>query len=195
MRKHRARAYDPWSLRQAAEVRLKLGFAPPAKGWPIGWRALSLLHDFACDPNLAPDAVKLLQELQVQQVELDLQREQMESIQAEFSAALARLGELMDFAPVALLRLDLSGMVLEANAACMLILGLPQGEAYGRSLDDFLATEARVAWGALRTRLVDKGARVNACLRLESEGLSRSVSIIAAIGADAASIMLAIHDA
>lgn len=195
MRKHPASPYDPWRLRQAAEIRLKLGYAPAARGWPIGWRALRLLQEFACDPKSAPDAIKLLQELQIQQVELDLQREHTESIQNECSMALARLRDLIDFVPIALMRLDLSGMVLEANAACAKILGVAPGEFHGRCFDDSLAKESREAWVAVRTQLVEGDARVTGCIQLYVEGLSRSVSFIAAIGGDAASILLAIRDA
>lgn len=195
MRKHRPSPCDPWRLRQAAEIRLELGYAPAARGWPIGWRALRLLHDFACDPKYAPDAIKLLQELQIQQVELDLQREHIESMQSECAIALANLRDLIDFVPIALLRLDLSGTVLEANAACTTILGVAPGEFRGRCFDDSLATASRKAWVALRMQLVPGDARVTGCIQLDVAGSSRAMSFVAAIGADAASILLAIRDA
>jgi hypothetical protein len=77
-------------LRQHAESRLQEGEAPKTLGWSSSAQALSLLHRLASDPASAADALKLLHELQVHQVELDLQHEQMEQQLLELSGALSR---------------------------------------------------------------------------------------------------------
>lgn len=77
-------------LRQHAEARLNGGQAPKTLGWSSSAQALSLLHRLASDPASAADALKLLHELQVHQVELDLQHEQMEQQLLELSETLRR---------------------------------------------------------------------------------------------------------
>lgn len=85
--------FDPRGLtllRQRAEGRLEEGMAPATLGWSTGTGALTLLHRLAGDPASAGDALKLLHELQVHQVELDLQHEQMEQQLLELGEALRR---------------------------------------------------------------------------------------------------------
>ena len=65
-------------LRQSAVERLVKGIAPATRGSSLGTEALTLLHGLASTPQTASDALKLLHELQVHQVELDLQHEQAE---------------------------------------------------------------------------------------------------------------------
>ena len=78
MLKSSAGSIEQAQLRVDAEDRLEHGTAPPTRGWPTGSEALRLLHSLASAPASASEALKLLHELQVHQVELDLQREQME---------------------------------------------------------------------------------------------------------------------
>ncbi len=88
-------------LRERAEARLKAGSAPPTRGWPTGVGTLQLLHELASTPESAVDALKLLHELQVHQVELDLQHEQIEITQRELAEDLARYQALYELAPLA----------------------------------------------------------------------------------------------
>ena len=78
-------------LRVDAEARLDEGSAPPTNGWTVSVGALTRLHNLASAPESVDDALKLLHELQVYQVELDLQHEQMEATRRELAEDLARL--------------------------------------------------------------------------------------------------------
>ena len=88
-------------LRQRAELRLRGGIAPPTQGWTIGAASLSLLHRLASDPATAADALKLLHELQVHQVELDLQHEHMDEERQAQEQSANRLADLFISAPIA----------------------------------------------------------------------------------------------
>ena len=58
--------------------------------------ALGVLHEMALSPSTAADALALMHELQVHQVELDLQEEELRRSRAEVEAALADPATLAD---------------------------------------------------------------------------------------------------
>src|SRR3984893_12096825 len=107
----------PAPLRHVAEERLRGGIAPPAHGWTTGIDALNVLHNLAGSPQSAGDALKLLHELQVHQVELAMQHEQMEQSRAEVAESLERYIERFDFAPVGYFTLEPDGGIIEGNLA------------------------------------------------------------------------------
>ena len=105
----------PNKLRKNAEERIKGGTAPVTRGWPAGKQALALLHGLASAPESASEALKLLHELQVHQVELDLQHEQAEQDRRQITEDLTNYIALFDLAPFAYLRLYPEGLVIAAN--------------------------------------------------------------------------------
>ena len=135
-------------LRQSAEERLAKGTAPSTRGWPTGMQALTLLHGLASAPETASDALKLLHELQVHQVELDLQHEQNEQDRRQLTEDLADCSALFDLAPFAYLRLYPEGLVIAANRIAADWLAPETGKAEecaGRRIEDLLAPECRAA--------------------------------------------------
>lgn len=77
---------------------------------------------------------KLLHELQVQQIELEMQNEGLRQAQAEIQAGLARYADLYDLAPVAYLRLGRDGRIEQANLLAASLLGMPRSQLEGRRL-------------------------------------------------------------
>ena len=138
-------------LRQKAEERLEKGSAPVSRGWPTGTKALALLHGLASTPDTASDALKLLHELQVHQVELDLQHEQAEQAEQEcrqITEDLANYAALFELAPFAYLSLDSEGQVIAVNhiAADWLSPGSGAAQEWaGRRVEDLLAPGCRTA--------------------------------------------------
>lgn len=130
-------------LRTHAEEKLKGGNAPPTHGWLTSLDALSLLHKLASSPGSAGDALKLLHELQVHQVELDLQHEQLEASERELTEDLIHCARLYDFAPVGYFSVSPQGKVTRANIVGAALYGEDRTELIGRRVDDFLAPESR----------------------------------------------------
>jgi len=140
-------------LRLDAEARLKAGSAPLTNGWSVGVNALGLLHKLASTPEDAVDALKLLHELQVHQVELDLQNEQMESTQRELAEEVARYRGLYEHAPVGYLNVSPRRDIVESNIAAAGLLGTTQDELRGLKLDTFLAPASRPVLNLMLTEL------------------------------------------
>ena len=133
------------NLRSTAEQRLETGTAPPTRGWTSGAQALTLLHSLASAPETASDALKLLHELQVYQVELDLQQEQADHNRRQLTEELQRHVDLFELAPFAYLRLDPQGIVLEANRIACAWLRCSHDDWVGQRIEDFLAPDNRTA--------------------------------------------------
>ena len=71
---------------------------------------------------------KLLHELDVHEVELQMQNENLRQAQHEISVSRDTYAELYDFAPVGYLTLDPEGRIIEANFAAACLLGLERGQ-------------------------------------------------------------------
>ena len=70
------------------------------------------------------DARRMLHELQVHQIELELQNEELKQAKAEVDAGLEKYTDLYDFAPVGYFSLGEQGLVLDVNMTGASLLGL-----------------------------------------------------------------------
>ena len=162
-------------LRQSAEERLEKGSAPFTRGSPVGTKALALLHDLASTPKTASDALKLLHELQVHQVELDLQYEQAEQECREIADNLTHYTALFDLAPFAYLSLDPEGLVMAANriAADWLVPGSGTAQEWaGRRVEDLLAPECRATVRGMLAALHKGEGRQTCVVQSKADGAS-----------------------
>lgn len=146
-------------LRQNAEVKIKAGIAPGTQGWTVGTAALSLLHSLASNPATAGDALKLLHELQVHQVELDLQHEHLEENRRELERLADHYAELYDFAPVGYFTVDSAGHIIEGNPTAARMLGAERDDLAGRRIDSLVAPDSGPALRALLEQANSSGRR------------------------------------
>ena len=89
------------------------------------------------------DVQKLVHELQVHQIELEMQNDELRQTQLELVQALDRYAELYDFAPVAHLTLSADGQILEANLNAGALLGLERGRLIHQRFSRFVPGEAQ----------------------------------------------------
>lgn len=98
------------------------------------------------------DTKRLLHELEVHQIELQMQNEQLHLAHEEMEKMLERYTDLYDFAPVGYFTLDLSGAIRAANIAGATLLGMDRSHLLGLSFESFIVAKARPAFSAfLRT--------------------------------------------
>jgi PAS domain S-box-containing protein len=196
MSKHTDKFKHPIPLRHQAEMRIREGSPPQAAHrWSTGVEVLTLLHSLASSPASAGDALKLLHELQVYQVELDLQYEQMELSQRELAVELHRYAELYNFAPVAYFIVDMGGKIIHANLAAGQLFSVNHDDLSGRSINSLLAPESRPVICGLWKRLRHDGFRETCEVQANSGGYGlRPLRVIASVSPDGQSFLLALMD-
>ena len=124
--------------------------------------ALGVLHEMSLSPATAADALALMHELQVHQVELDLQEDELRNSRAEVEAALVRSNQLYDSAPVALFTIERNTALVELNQTGARLLGGEPEALRGRPLAGFLTPSGGDALHILLSRVAE-GLAAPAC--------------------------------
>lgn len=137
-------------LRLDAEKHIDANTTPPSLFASLGTEVLTLLYKIASSPTGGSDALKLLHEFQVHQVELDMQHGQFEANEMAHTKELAHYRSLFNFAPVGYLVLSTTGQIIEANKAVAELLCVEQAELCTHNLDYFLDLADRPGWQLLR---------------------------------------------
>ncbi|WP_284619773.1 PAS domain-containing protein [Aquabacterium humicola] len=148
-------------------------------------QALAVLYELASSPSTAADALALLHELQVHQVELDLQTEELRGARSELEAALSRQIQLYESAPVGCFTIDAGGALLELNLTGAALLGGERDGLLGQSLYAFLAPDSALALRAALTP-ASEGRPAPRALRLTRNGEAPR-AVYATVAADPAS--------
>ncbi len=145
-------------LRDKAEAQLQSGTTSTKGNWSMGLDALRLLHRLSSDPDKAQDALKLLHELQVHQVELDLQHEEIAANEKVLEDELELYRLLYDKAPIALCLVDRVGTVIRSNLAAAELFGGDKLDLEGQRIDTFLKPQDRPLLLALLERVAESEA-------------------------------------
>ncbi len=106
-------------------------------------------------PMSVDEAQKVLHNLKVHQIELELQNDELRRVQAELAASRRRYFELYDMAPVAYLTINEAGFVLEANLACVPLLGVERSPIAGRPFTQFIRPSSQDAYYRHRNTVVE----------------------------------------
>ncbi|MCB0166249.1 MAG: PAS domain-containing protein, partial [Anaerolineae bacterium] len=97
------------------------------------------LEDLVKDKDLP----KILHELRVHQIELELQNEELIRTQQELATAQKKYFDLYNFAPVGYFTLDRMGVILDLNLIGAEILGREKGRLINKPMLSHLSPEAR----------------------------------------------------
>jgi len=104
-------------------------------------RAERLLHKTRRDIAQMPveDVQKVVHELQVHQIELEMQNGELRRVQADLETSRDRFAMLYDSAPVGFLTLDTQSVIHENNLAATRLLNLGRTKLSGQKLTHFVA--------------------------------------------------------
>ncbi len=116
------------------------------------------------DSNAEPQ--KLLQELQIHQIELEMQNEELRRTQEELEASRERYFDLFELAPVGYCTISEKGLILEANLTAATLLGVARGALIRQPLSLFIAAEDQAIYDRCSNELFEKGAPQNCELRM-----------------------------
>jgi diguanylate cyclase (GGDEF)-like protein/PAS domain S-box-containing protein len=100
---------NPATTRKRAEARLKQ-MEPPAAA------------------ATEQETVRLLHELQVRQIELEMYNEELGNAYSEADSLREKYADIYDFAPIGYLTLDAQGVILQLNLAAAILLGIKRSQ-------------------------------------------------------------------
>ncbi len=121
--------------------------------------------------SLSPEATqRLVHELRVHQVELEIQNEELRRTQEQLEGSRARYFDLYDLAPVGYVTLSQEGMILEANLTFAALLGVIRGVLVKQPLTRFIVREDQDIHYLHRKQLLETGASQPYELRMLRQG-------------------------
>jgi len=114
---------NPATLRQRAEAQLR--------------------QSVPAVPETPRDGARLLHELQLHQIELEMQNEELRDAYGEVDALRERYADIYDFAPISYFTLDALGTILDLNLAGAILLGIKRSQKHRHSFAAAVAPECR----------------------------------------------------
>jgi diguanylate cyclase (GGDEF)-like protein/PAS domain S-box-containing protein len=97
-------------------------------------------------PATESDTRRLVHELQVHQIELEMQNEELIQARAELEALLIQYTDLYDFAPVGYFTLARDGAIQQVNLAGANLLGMERSNLTERRFGIFVSIQSRVTF-------------------------------------------------
>jgi PAS domain S-box-containing protein len=143
MKKTRSETEDAGDLRRRAEERFGAHRA-----------------DSSADKITLPaETQRLLHELQVHQIELEMQNEELQRARLDVEEGLSRYTDLYEFAPVGYLTLNRAGEIRQVNLTGARLLGLERSHLVGKRLAVLVDADSRAVFNAFFTRVFDSGIK------------------------------------
>lgn len=112
------------------------------------------------------EALRLVHELRVHQIELRMQNEELSRAQAELTAARERYFDLYNLAPLGYFIISHDGRILETNQAGVVLLGVPRAALIKQPITRFILTEDQDIYYLHRRELLATGEAHTCELRM-----------------------------
>ena len=153
MKKKRGQPADAVALRHRAEAKLS---EHKKKAAP--------------SPAAEADSLRLVHELQVHQIELEMQNEELIQARTELEEAYRQFSNLYDFAPVGYFTLARNGTIHDANLAGANLLQVERGKLIKRRFGLFVSVESRPAFSTFFEKLLSGDGKKSCELALLKNG-------------------------
>jgi two-component system, cell cycle sensor histidine kinase and response regulator CckA len=141
-----------------------------------------------------PDPKRLVHELQVHEIELEMQNEELQKARELSEAGLEKYSDLYEFAPVGYMTFDRGGTVLEANLFAVGLLGLDRSKVLKRRFHCYVAPPELAAFNAFLARVFETRIKEACELTLLNQNQSsipvRLEATIAASGRECRVVMM-----
>jgi|GEM_PF-5061077 len=121
-------------------------------------RAEQTLLDRDPTSELESDPMRVLHELRVHQIELEIQNEELVSANRDLDALRSKFQALYESAPVGYLTLSTSGHVVDCNAKALEMLGLDHASVLKRRLRDSFESASLRLFDALLLQASEEGS-------------------------------------
>jgi len=105
------------------------------------------------------DVNKLVQDLHIHQIELEIQNEELRRAQSELEVSRDGYSDLYDFAPVGYVTISEKGLILQANLACADMLGVERSSLIGKPFSRFVKKEDQDVFYLHRKTLFETKAK------------------------------------
>jgi PAS domain S-box-containing protein len=155
----------------------------------LRWRAEEILREQGSSPQSPPpslsrqEALRLLHELRVHQIELRMQNDELSRARAELNAARAHYFDLYNLAPVGYFIVSQEGRILETNLAGANLLKLARAELVKQPITRFIKKEDQDIYYLHRKELLATGLAHTCELRMvKADGTVFGVRLSAAPG-------------
>jgi diguanylate cyclase (GGDEF)-like protein/PAS domain S-box-containing protein len=142
---------DPVPLRRQAEAQLRAQLHRPSP--PTSEETLRLVHD-----------------LQVHQIELELQNNALLEIRDRLEQGLEKYTDLYDFSPVGYFTLTRNGTIQDVNLTGATLLTMDRAPLVGRRLSVFIAEQSRPGFNAFLERMLSGVTREHCEVVITHEG-------------------------
>jgi PAS domain S-box-containing protein len=134
-------------------------------------------------PEAAAD--KLIHELRVHQIELEIQNDELRRVQHDLEISRERYFDLYNLAPVGYCTLSESGQILEANLTTATLLGITRNLLIKRSIRRFITPTQQDIFHQCSQRLFDSGLVQTCELEMvKADGSKMWVSLAASVALD-----------
>ena len=110
-------------------------------------------------PKSAADNLRLLHELEVHQIELEVQNAELREARDRMEVLLEKYTDLYDFAPVGYFSLDEQGRILEVNLTGAALLGVERSQLINRRLSGMVAPASRPLFRSFLERVFAETGR------------------------------------
>jgi PAS domain S-box-containing protein len=105
------------------------------------------------------DIHKLVSELQIHQIELEMQNKELQQARSELESSLERYTDIYDFAPVAYFTLDRTSNILQVNLAGAKLLQTPRSQLINRCFGSFISSDSQSTFNTFLTALFESNIR------------------------------------
>jgi PAS domain S-box-containing protein len=100
------------------------------------------------------DADRILHELRVHQVELEMQNEELRRVALELEEANARIQEVYDMVPIGYFTVNHKGMISEVNLTGAAMLGIPRASILNHPMTQFITKESQYVYYNAREEMI-----------------------------------------